>query len=185
MKNMIRVSKMLQILVLLAFFLPFFPKGSEPKKAEYASTVQIDQSDKTKESKSSDYDENKITLSEKLCNKSKLFKILLRPNENYTGVGYSMDVFESFFGFGATMALVLFILGIIIKIKDYNSIFHFINIVAWIMLALTQPALFTSTKLWGYWVCLALGLLLVVYDTVVQMKLRSKPKGKEGPVEQA
>jgi len=174
MKNMIRFSKMLQILVLLAFFLPFFPKGCEPEKAEDASTVQIDQSDKTKESKYSGFEDNKTSLTERLSNKSGLFKFLLRPNENYTGVGYTLEVFESFFGFGATMALVLFILGIIIKIKDYNSIFHFINVIAWIMLAMTQPALFTSTKLWGYWVCLTLGLVLVVYDTAVLMKYKKE-----------
>jgi hypothetical protein len=115
-------------------------------------------------------------LSERLSNKSSILKFLLRPNDNYTGIGYTLDVFQKLFGFGVAISFILLIIGLIIKIKDYNNIFHFINSVALIILFLTKPALYTDSKLWGFWVCLTLGFVLLAYDTVVLILIKKNRK---------
>lgn len=184
MKKLINISKWLQMLVLLTFFLPFFPPGCEQsKKAEEApvalcvdstngSGQSISQDKitvKSKKSSSMGNADNNEAISERLSKKSVVLKFLLRPNDNYTGIGYTLDVFESFFGFGISMALILLLIGLIIKIKDYNLIFQFINFGAFILLFFSRPAMFTDSKLWGFWVCLALVSCTLIYDTVVLM----------------
>jgi uncharacterized membrane protein (UPF0136 family) len=201
MKNRIKISKCLQILVLLAFFLPFFPQGCKPKQTEVApkadstivsvnttvTKVQVDfakqtisdtaKIDTAKVASTTGTDNNKKDTDESLSNtlskKFKILKPLLRPSDNYTGIGNSINTFQWFEMLGTAFALLLFVISLIIKLKDYNSIFHFINGLALLSLVFAHGSnIMNQDRLWGYWVCLSMAVIMVVFDTVVLIKFR-------------
>ena len=196
-----QISKYLQILVLLAFFLPFFPQGCKPKQTEVApkadstivsvdTTGTKDQVDSPKQtlSDSAKIDTAKVAsttgtdnnkkdtdelLSNTLSQKFKVLKPLLRPSDNYTGIGNCIDTFQWFEMLGAAFALLLFIISLIIKLKDYNSIFHFINWLALLSLVFAHGSnIMNQDRLWGYWMCLALAVIMIVFDFVVLIKFK-------------
>jgi uncharacterized membrane protein (UPF0136 family) len=74
---------------------------------------------------------------------------------------------------GTAFALLLFVISLIIKLKDYNSIFHFINGLALLSLVFAHGSnIMNQDRLWGYWVCLSMAVIMVVFDTVVLIKFR-------------
>jgi hypothetical protein len=207
MKNKTAFSKWLQVLVLLTFFLPFFPKGCESKKAEEApkadsikvatkkttENITVDSSkqlaiDTTNidtvnvKTTSAATNENKVTdesLSETIMKKYKFLTPVLRPAGNYSGIGYVIDSIQYFVLFGAVLAFLLFIIGLFVKLKDYNSIFHLVNDMALISLIFAYGSNPLNPKpLWGYWVCMALAVIMVVYDTIRMFKSKKKPYKK-------
>jgi hypothetical protein len=206
-----RISKLLQIGLLLTFFLPFFPKGCGPSMEEL-ETQRISDSTRLQDSlaivqaeaqritdsinssrqqdsiskqckdslkvaqQNSSNDKNEIT--DKLSKKSKILKSVLRPYNNYTGIAFVIDLFTTFInGFGVLIAFLLWIIGLIIKYKDYNNIFHLINIIGLIAFYLTNPFMvnfFDGTKLWGFWISFIWALGLIIYDTNILIKLKRK-----------
>jgi hypothetical protein len=208
MRNQIRISKYLQVLVLLTFLLPFFPKGCEQKKSDEAMVMKqikevkpvvtvsetengaavnggLLQPNKTFPSDSISIDslmtlseeatpksEKQLTMTEKLSAKSPLLKLILLPSTNYSGLGYVMDMLESSIGyanqFGVVIGFMFLLLGLIIKLKDFNNLFMFFNALAIPMVFVTKPMLFAgSTRLWGFWVCLGLMVIMLAYDLYV------------------
>ena len=198
------ISKYLKLAVLLAFFLPFFPKGCEPKKAEEApktdttavkmdtassksfnanttqDTIANDSKDtaNTKPVLTKQKDEpNDDSFSAKISYRLPLLKPLLRPSDNFSGIGYALDVFYFFRMMGVAFALLLLVLGLVVKLKDYNSVFHLLNVLGVISLAFAQSSNpFTETRLWGYWVCLLLTVGMVIYDFAMMLFLKKKKK---------
>ena len=209
MKNPIRISKYLQIIVLLSFLLPFFPKGCEQKKSDEALSIQkidevqppeintatenneesthegllspnksfpsdsisIDSLMMLNEEKSIQSEKN-LTLTEKLAAKSPFLKLILLPSTNYSGLGYVMDMLESSYGyanqFGVVIGFMFLLLGLIIKLKDFNNLFMYFNALAIPMVFITKPMLFAgATRLWGFWVCMGLMVLMLAYDLYV------------------
>jgi hypothetical protein len=202
-----KISKLLQIGLLLTFILPFFPKGCSPTSEEieaqrisdstrFQDSIAIVQaegqriSDSINNSKQQDSivkqnkdsvgvyqhnnsnDKNEIT--DKISKKSKILKSILRPNNNYTGIAFVIDLFTTFiYGFGVLIAFLLWIIGLIIKYKDYNNIFHLINIIGLITFYMTNPFMvnfFDGTKLWGFWISFIWALGLIIYDTNILIK---------------
>ena len=188
MKNLKKISKYLQIMVLLAFFLPFFPAGCEPKKAETtpvtdSTLIAMDSTQtNTKLTASTDSitqsnDSTKQGITEKLSKKSKLLKLILRPDDNFSGVGYLLGVSEILIlECGAAIAFILWIIGLVVKLKDYNTIFHLINFLALMFFYFTSPGgllnIFGGIKLWGYWICLGFGVIIVLFDAFIFIKQR-------------
>lgn len=227
MKKTIRISRYVQLLLLVSFFLPFFPKSCAPSAQEleanaiadsthYADSVKkanpganidsilnikdtvsyrhedkisgknttsgLDSSaisniavknDSTKPKKESESDDN--SLSEKLSKKSKLLKAILRPGSSITGIGYVLDLFQLYLcGFGIITAFLLWIISLIIKYKDFNNILLLINTLALILILFTDPVVFLmgSNGLYGYWICVTLGMLLIIYDTIIIIKIK-------------
>lgn len=183
-----KISKILQVLLLLSFFLPFFSQGCTPKEAEKASandsTLVAQDNSKTEtiavantDSNQQNVDNTKNGLTESLSKKSTLLKYVLRRNDNFSGIGYITEVFIVLFvQCGAAVAFILWIIGLIVKLKDYNNIFHLINIAAVISFIFTNPMILTNLfgfKLWGYWVCLGLAVIMVIYDLVI-LKINAK-----------
>jgi hypothetical protein len=209
MKTSIKYSKILQIGLLLTFFLPFFPLGCNPKQAEEApntdSTVVFvdtlrqenialiqhsEQSDTTKTaiSENSTQSTNKTEveeegngLSTKISNKSPILKLLLRPNDNYTGIGSLIDFFTYLeFGYGLGIAFILWLIALIIKIKDFNNIFVVINIIGLMFLSVSHSLnIFNDKRLWGFWVCLIWSVTMVIYDSIILLKIRKVRKANE------
>ena len=207
MKNKTAFSKWLQVLVLLTFLLPFFPKGCGPRKsgeeAPRADSIVVatktTSENVTVNSKQLSIDttnintvnvkatpaatnENKAddeSLSEKITKKYKFLTPVLLPSGNYSGIGYTIDSAYYFMLFGTGLGFLLLIIGLIVKLKDYNSIYHLVNDMALIFLLLANgPDIFFQSKLWGYWVCLTLVIIMVVYDTVRQFKSKKKQHRK-------
>jgi hypothetical protein len=230
-----QISRLLQIVLLLTFFLPFFPEGcsdegtnAEIEKMRADSIARADSitlvdsvlkihpninidsfltvqnrllakpdsinnvnkvfhdSATTQTDSIADKDDSvHFKTSENLSKKSKLLKTILRPHNNYTGIGFIVDTFEEYIiFFGALTAFLFFILGLIIKYKDFNNSFNWINIIAWILLLFTNPIInwnvsiinwdFWSDKLWGYWVCLVFGIIMIIYDSMTLIKIKHK-----------
>ena len=205
-KTRIKYSKLMQIGLLLTLFLPFFPKGCEQKNAEdkpttNSSIVTVDtlkqesnelkkktvQSDtlKNAELKSAGINKDQTQasdeedeLSAKLSKKSTVLKLLLRPNDDYTGVANIMDGFSLLeLGYGLTFAFVLWMIALIVKLKDYNNIFNLINIIGLLFLYESHSMYnaMSDIRLWGYWVCFSWCALMIVYDTIL-LKIRKNPQ---------
>lgn len=184
MKTSVKYSKILQIGLLLTFFLPFFPQGCEPKKAEEMSvpdstevvidsaaqdrsrlildnepsdsiktTVIKNVSDTKDQSHDTDSDKG---LTAKISQKSAFLKLLLRPNNNFTGIASLIDFFSLVeFGYGLGIAFILWLISLIIKLKDFNNIFLLINIIGLVFLSVSHSLnVFNDRRLWGFWVCL-------------------------------
>jgi len=209
MKTSIKYSKILQIGLLLTFFLPFFPQGCKPKQAEEApntdTTVvsvdtlrqenialiqQSEQSDTTKTaiSENSTQSTNKTEveeegneLSTKISNKSPILKLLLRPNDNYTGIGSLIDFFIYLeFGYGLGIAFILWLIALIVKLKDFNNIFVVINIIGLMFLSVSHSLnIFNDKRLWGFWVCLIWSATMIIFDSIILLKIRKERKTNE------
>ncbi len=211
MKKKIRFSIILQIGLLLTFFLPFFPQGcmkvadegpavdttavdttavvvdtlctdsllkdstdlvQEPEKVDSSKASTIDNSNQNTNKPRNKEKE----LSESLSDKSIILKNLLRPNNNYTGIAVIIDLFSIFqFGFGLGLAFILWIISLIIKLKDFNNIFIFINIIGTILLSFSHSLQILSSdkKLWGFWVCLIWSILMIIYDFYILRKKKN------------
>lgn len=211
MKKKIKLSIILQIGLLLTFFLPFFPHGCMmvaeeatavdstaldtiaididtlytdslledntalvKQETDTLKTATIDNSVKNTNKPASNNDNKE--LSERLSDKSTLLKSLLRPNNNYTGIATLIDSFSFLpFGFGLGIAFILWILSLIIKLKDFNNIFIFINVTGTILLSFSHSLeIFGSNKrLWGFWVCLVWSILMIIYDFFILKKKKN------------
>jgi hypothetical protein len=204
METRLKLSKLLQIGLLLTFFLPFFPRGCEPKKADEApvvdstvvavDTMKQDSSKLTKENEKSDtlktatfgnttqkpekaevINEDK-ELSAQIAKKSTILKLLLRPNENYTGIASLIDYFSFLeLGYGLGIAFILWIIGLIIKLKDFNNTFLLINIIGLVFLSVSHSLnVFNDTRLWGFWVCLIWSATMIIYDCIILLKIKKE-----------
>lgn len=202
MKTSIRYSKLLQIGLLLTFFLPFFPQGCEPKQAVeapmvdsivVADTVRQDSIVLTTKSEQADTlktvalgntiqnaDKTEVTtddneLSTRISKKSAFLRLLLRPNNNYTGIASLIDCYSLMeFGYGLGIAFILWLIALIIKIKDYNNIFNLLNILGLVFMYGTHSMFFimTEEKLWGFWACIIWSSIMIIYDMLILLKIR-------------
>jgi hypothetical protein len=204
METRIKLSKLLQIGLLLTFMLPFFPQGCNPKQAEAVSkqdstfvsvdtlrqhsgalTQEHQKSDTIKtvalENSTLNTNKSEVTneeneLSAKLSKKSKILKLLLRPNGNYTGIASLIDCFPLLeFGYGLGIAFLLWLIALIIKLKDFNNIFVLINIMGLVFLSISHSLnVFNDTRLWGFWVCLIWSATMIIYDCIILLKIRKE-----------
>ena len=193
MKTRIKFSRLLQIGLLLTFFLPFFPKACESKQTDVApkadSTIvavsqesgKIKQADTLKTSVVKNIAENdglsndEKYISKRLSHKSPILKTLLRPNDTYTGIGFLLDYSVLLrFGYGLGLAFVLWIIGLIIKYKDYNNIFNMINIIGFILLCSSNSIfnIMNDTRLWGFWTCVIWSGIMIIYDSIILLQIR-------------
>lgn len=207
MKTEIKLSKLLQIGLLLTFFLPFFPSGCEHKRAEEATnqdttqvtvdTLSEDRITQTENMLDSDTllkTPTEITiqksdtttkvptdsnLSTKISKKSTILRLLLRPNNNFTGIASFIDCFDFLlFGYGLGMAFILWIIALIIKLKDFNNIFILINIVGLVLMFYSRSIsnILNDKRLWGFWICICWIVLMTIYDCIILIKLRKLEK---------
>jgi hypothetical protein len=206
MKTEIKLSKILQIGLLLTLFLPFFPSGCESKKAEEVTNqdtafVAIDtlrqdsikQNDQmldsdtlitTTENTIQKSDTTKTVaedsnLSTKISKKSTILRLLLKPNNNYTGIACLIDCFSLLsFGYGLGMAFILWIIALIVKLKDFNNIFILLNIVGLTLMFYSYSIynVLNEERLWGFWVCVSWSAILNIYDSFLLFKLRKLAK---------
>lgn len=118
-------------------------------------------------------DENE--LSAKLSKKSPVLKILLRPNDNYTGIASLIDCISFLeFGYGLGIAFILWLIALIIKIKDFNNIFVLINIIGLVFLSLSHSLnVLNNSRLWGFWICLIWSMTMIIYDCIILFKIRN------------
>jgi hypothetical protein len=216
MINRIRISRYLQIGLLLTFLLPFFPKGCRPSAEELEAQritdsiglahrlakVQIQQpmladsinnKELSMDSLKHDYifqknsvDNESITIygsnqSKQLSEYYSTLGIILRPNGDFSGIGYLLDWIVTYILiFGSITAFILLILGLIIKYKDFNNIFIFINIIALILLFLANPIMDLAkdeSRLWGFWFCTLFGLFMIISDTILLIRIKKNKTG--------
>lgn len=210
MKTRIKYSRILQIGLLLTFFLPFFPQGCEPKKVEEpptpdstvitADSLKQDSSQLAKQKEKSDTlktvvfenttqntDKTKTTnedneLSTKISQKTTFLRFLLRPNNDYTGIASIIDCFSILeFGYGLGIAFILWLIALIVKIKDYNNIFILLNIVGLLFMFWTHSMynIMSEKRLWGFWVCLIWSVIMIIYDAIILLEIEKEQKKNE------
>jgi len=203
MKTSIRYSKLLQIGLLLTFFLPFFPQGCEQKQAVEAPmidstvvaadavrqdsivlTAKNEQADTLKTgalgNTTQNTDKTGVTtddneLSIRISKKSAFLWLLLRPNNNYTGIASLIDCYSIMeFGYGMGIAFILWFIALIIKVKDYNNIFILLNILGLVFMYGTHSLFYimNEERLWGFWVCIIWSSIMIIYDTLILLKIR-------------
>lgn len=224
---MIKLSRYLQILLLLAFLLPFFPKGClqpsqddlnakidadstrvsdstafidslkliNPKinidsayNAHIAYPIKIDSNkkiepiavdsvSKTISTVEKQEKNDKSDFATELSEKSRILKLLLRPNDNYTGLAHVLNTFFYIFNYaGITIAFIVWIIALILKLKEKKS-FHLFNITGLISFYFTSfvyTFTYIDIKLWGYWLTFALGLLIIILDSIIFLVNKNK-----------
>lgn len=201
MEKRLKLSKLLQVGLLLTFLLPFFPPSCEYKQAVEVSsadskviavdTLRKESSKQTNENNQTDTlksatavnttpkDKNKETIADdgssaRLAQKSPILKLILRPNGNYSGMGCLIESCSMVaFGYGLGIAFILWIIGLIIKLKDFNNIFLLINTLGLVFLSVSHSLyLFSDKRLWGYWVCIVWSAVMIIYDCYILFKVR-------------
>ncbi len=207
MKTVIKISKLLQIGLLLTFILPFFPSGCESKQAEEASVqdtaivandslltdsvkqaareldadtvVATTTENTTQESDTTKKESADSNLSTKIAKKSTILKLLLRPNNNYTGIAALIDCFSFLqFGYGLGMAFILWVIALVVKLKDFNNIFILMNIIGLILMFYSYSIsnILNDERLWGFWVCIFWSAIMNVFDCILLFRLRKLSK---------
>jgi len=229
MKDFIRISKLLQIALLLTFLLPFFPRRCTPTNKEkeeqriadsvlFTDSISHSQQwtnrDSTLKPNSKSNDNRKDSIaggsiakdqagagnklnpgtdsakgnevtnnsgwSTWLSKKSRILELMLRPSGNYSGLGYMVDGFVIYvFGYGILTAFLLLIIGLIIKLKDFNGYFYLLNGSGWLFILIATPGVTMLTgeaHLWGYWTCLILGFMMLLFDSILLIKIRKDSK---------
>ncbi|MFA9289967.1 MAG: hypothetical protein ACEQSF_01900 [Solirubrobacteraceae bacterium] len=207
MKNklLIKLSRFFQIILLLTFLLPFFPNSCEKNfddfPAEELSFVELQKEQdslginnnlelvknnqiidtiKANDSVGYETEKNKIDndLSMKLSNKSPILKIILRPNNNYTGLATLIDNFYVIrYGYGLGITLVLWLIVLIIKFKDFNNIILFINLLGILFLSQSYSLnFFVNESLCGFWISTTLCILILLYDLIIFKIQNTKDK---------
>lgn len=143
------------------------------EQVDTLKTATIANSEQNTHNPESNHDNGE--LSERLSAKSKILKAILRPNDNYTGVAVFIDLFSFLqFGYGLAIAFILWLISLIIKLKDFNNIFIFINVLGTILLCFSHSLqIFSPDKrLWGFWVCLIWSILIIIYDYFILKKTK-------------
>lgn len=201
MKILNKLSKYLQIGLLLTFFLPFFPVGCEEEQkvtvSDSAKTIQTtvpepeelttddtlvkkdSPIESVKDEKSGSAIPEKMdreeTVTDQIIQRAHFLKILLQPDNKYTGIGYIIDVFWPMVSsFGIVLSFLLWVIGLRLKIKG-NKIFHILNIIGLILLYITNPVMLTwviDSKLWGYWFCFWWAAVMIIFDFWLIIKKR-------------
>lgn len=195
-----KISKYLQIGLLLTFFLPFFPSGCrESSYSQVDSTAVLEAPiagmdtsivdtsveinagvdklniDSLKDTSNSHSDsDKKETISDKIIKEIPVLKYLLKYNYKYSGIGYLVDtILYLIIGFGIVFSFILWIIGLIFKYKDYKR-FHFINVIGIILFYVTDPIAigFFNVKLWGYWVSFWWAVVMIILDLYIYFKMK-------------
>jgi hypothetical protein len=102
-------------------------------------------------------------------------RLLLRPNNNYTGIASLIDCFSLLeLGYGLGIAFILWLIALIVKIKDYNNILHLLNILGLVFMYGTHSMynIMNEERLWGFWVCIIWSSIMIIYDTLILLKIR-------------
>lgn len=134
------------------------------------STQNTDKTEVTNEDKE---------LSTRFSKKSILLKSLLRPNDNYTGIATLIDCYSLLeIGYGLGIAFILWLIALIVKFKDYNNIFILMNIAGLVFMFGTHSMynILDETRLWGFWVSIIWCATMIIYDFIIQLKIRKERK---------
>ena len=116
-------------------------------KSDTLKTAAIKNTNKTKVEKV----EKDLSLI--IAEKSPILKVLLRPNNNYTGIANIIDCF-SLMGlwYGLVISFLFWLIAFIVRIKDFNNIFVLLNFIGLLCLFEAHSTNLTSNdqRLWGF-----------------------------------
>jgi hypothetical protein len=228
MKTKVRISKIISILILLSFLLPFYPSGcaglgpSAAEKAEKAKNDSIAVAAKEETIKDSlasigilnkdsleaainkagkkdsctccateakdslstpsgSSNSNDFTITDRLAKSSKIAKVLLRPNNNYSGLGFLIDYFLAWISYSGTIIAFICLVVVLCLKKSFdknriviNSL-NFINIL--LLYFANNPEIFLDVRLWGFWICFSLAIMVAIFDLVITIKSKKAARG--------
>jgi hypothetical protein len=201
MIKLFKFSKITQVLILFAFFLPFFKDGCGPSieekaKIEQAKEASMTTLDSAKQASGSLTSNNTYSqdvkqdgdtaavnvetpgknLTDKLIAKNSFYKIILRPYDGYSGIGYIIDYAAATIAYGGTILAFLFLLvALVMKLINkpiyFGPIFTF-DLLAFVSLLLTHA----EEYYWGYWICLVLITIVLLMDAILFIGHRRQKK---------
>ena len=123
------------------------------------------------------------SISKRLIENHKFLKQILQPHEGQSGIGYMLDYWYAFiylFGIYVSLFLCLFIL--VFKVLNYFRYLYsniLLSISGFIFLLFTYGSSFNFGKyLWGYWTCLLMWIILMIYDIIILIKILKKEKNE-------
>lgn len=180
MKRTKLIAMLLHVLVFMSFILPFQrceghmgkpqiavalpPDIYDSKTPEFIDSVKTAiTKDSIARTDSLNAELNKKSLSNKIIS-----FILFDKNDNFTGFGvvYWNIAFYSI-GFGFINAFILLLIGFFIlrfRKKESNSLILIIDSLGLIFLLIAKG------DMWGYWVCIALWVFMVLFDAFLIYK---------------
>lgn len=186
--NFKRISIVLQVLVVFSCLLPFYPTScnQKPAKDKLADSIAVLDTFAVKSNqdtilKSLDtaslFSDNmqrdtvkEIKLTDELAEKSKIYKMILRPNNNYSMLGFIIDNLDSLFYGLAAFVLIQLILVIIFKAFGLSLLPVIINISCLLILLFYNPMFLLGKKLWGSYVMMSLLLITIILDIYIWRK---------------
>lgn len=197
MTNYFKYSKIIHIIALFCFFLPFFYDGcsgmpsktaeeevekskTDSLKAEDAvpqSMVVESTADSTHVQSTTTSAEEPKTVSAKIVKKLPFLRMLLVPKpDTYSGIAIIINSGFMIEIFGIFVAFLLLAMGLVFKFMEPNArkVTLLTSILGLVFFAIAKPMSFDSKTLWGYWVCLSVIVLLIVFDCYVFMINRRK-----------
>ena len=100
--------------------------------------------------------------------------ILVLGDNIFTGLGMAINAFPYLPYFSIFVSMLLLILTFIIKIIDFMATraIVLLEIVAIAFLLLSRLFIFATNPLWGFWVCVIVFSLMIIYDIFLMLKYR-------------
>lgn len=236
MNKLKNTSKLLHVLIILSFFLPFYPKGCDDgvaakeqarldslkkdsiirdslriiqKLTEQEVQKRIDSIIKAdslrnkvqqeihdsiaavapKNSKADTIETSRDTIrkstpkeniefyqyASKLAEKSSFFRLIFKPDGNYSGMGYVVDVLLPFILYGGpVISFILLLIGLFLKFRKKKAFFWLtfgFSIISLGCLYVSVGSFFFG-RLWGFWVCFILIGIQALLDLMIAIKLK-------------
>jgi hypothetical protein len=194
----VNLSKTVHWIAFASLFLPFFYTGcdreevvEEPQATEITETANGDsvwspaeplQDLETEVEEPSTSDHN--TLSQRLSEKWPwLGKALVSADDTYSGFALVLDSIEYLPLFALFVFALLLVLGLIMKYLHSSArrIHVLLDLSAILFLMISIPPSWQADRLWGFWVCLMLMVMLSVIDIVLLVRsIAEKASGSNG-----
>ena len=116
--------------------------------------------------------ENRKSYTTELIEKHSFLKPVLEPYDGHSGIGFMIDYWFCFiYLFGVYVSFLLSLFVFLFKLIDYNRYLVsniIISLSGFIFLFNTYGSSFNyGSYLWGYWVCLLIWILLLIFDIII------------------
>ncbi len=190
MKKLFRISLGFNLLTICSFCLPFFLNNCEGKKEESKEISVLGketiESEKKLEIEKPLVDTTKVQKTILSSKKDEYFateivgnypilKPIIEPKHNtFTGLGTILNTIPYYFQFSISFGMLMLILGFFSKIVEQKITYThlIIDILAIIFIKNAIPIFFDFEYLWGYWFCLTLIILMLMWDSWVLYKMK-------------
>jgi hypothetical protein len=176
MEKLIKLTKLIQALLLVAFLLPFTPESCSTPKHNIISenSTQGDPANQKQAQKLKAKKYSETPVSERIIATVPVLKPVIRPNNNFSGIGYMLDNYSFFTNFSAIyLSFFVTLLGLLVLLlRDMHNrmVFTVLSLTGFLSLLVFNSDQSLGTPLWGYDVALSLYLIQAILALYIYMK---------------